>query len=390
MQVYSNKALSQEIIDWPVTMQRALMLAARVMSAAPNPRVGCVIVCAEGIVGEGWHSAAGQPHAEIEALRMAGNAARNATVFVTLEPCAHHGRTGPCADALIAAGVARVVIAGIDPNPAVAGKGIARLEAVGIEVAHLVDFEAAAQSLNRGYFKRRQFGRPWVTCKLAMSIDGRTALANGPSKWITGGEARADVQRLRARSCAIVTGIATVLFDDPSLTVRPAELQLSAEAQQVNALALRRQPLRVILDSKGRVPANARILGDGTGVKVYIGRESQAPSGLPAAVQVLPVAANRQGVDLLSVLESLASDFECNEILVEAGSTLSSAFISAGLVDELIVYIAPKLLGSDARALFEASGLTALTTAPQFELADVERFGNDVRLTLHPQYGKSD
>lgn len=390
MQAYSNSALNSEFIDWPVHMRRALELATSVLSAAPNPRVGCVIVRDGRVIGEGWHSAAGQAHAEVAAMRAAGDEVRGATVFVSLEPCAHSGRTGPCADALVAAGVARVVIAGIDPNPAVAGNGIRILEAAGIEVAHLVDFEAPAQALNRGYFKRRQQGLPWVTCKLAMSLDGRTALANGDSKWITGPAARADVQRLRASSCAIVTGIATVLFDDPSLTVRQAELALNKEELATNTLALAREPLRVILDRQGRTPPTAKILGSGERVKVYCGVDAASTLALPAAVQVLPVAANPEGVDLCSVLESLASEFECNEILVEAGSILSSAFISAGLVDELIVFIAPQLLGSDARALFEASGLSALTAAPRFELSDVQRIGDDVRLTLLPQKRTSD
>lgn len=370
-------------------MERALVLAATVISASPNPRVGCVLLAADGVVGEGWHSAAGQPHAEVMALAMAGTAARAATAFVTLEPCAHSGRTGPCVEALVAAGVARVVIAGIDPNPAVAGKGVARLEAVGIEVVHLRDFEKQAQALNRGYFKRRQRGLPWVTCKLAMSLDGRTALANGASQWITGPAARADVQRLRARSCAVLTGIGTVLADDPALTVRPGELLLTAEERAHNALALARQPYRVVLDNGGRMPDAARILGTDGRAKLYVSAGNPVAREAPPHLEILPVPANPRGVDLVSVLESLASEFECNEILVEAGSILSSAFIEAGLVDELIVYIAPKLLGSDARALVELAGLQSLAAGPEFEIADVQRVATDLRLTLVPLHGKN-
>ncbi|MSR11660.1 MAG: bifunctional diaminohydroxyphosphoribosylaminopyrimidine deaminase/5-amino-6-(5-phosphoribosylamino)uracil reductase RibD [Gammaproteobacteria bacterium] len=390
MQVYSNSALSAEIVDWPVHMRQALALARTVITAAPNPRVGCVIVKDRKLVGEGWHAAAGQAHAEVAALRQAGAAARAATAFVTLEPCAHTGRTGPCVEALLAAGIERVVLASIDPNPSVSGKGITVLEAAGVQVYHLKDFEQDAMDLNRGYFRRHQQGLPYVRLKLAMSLDGRTALANGDSKWITGPAARADGQLLRAHSCAIVTGIGTVLADDPALTVRSAELPLSQSALQANALALSRQPLRVILDSGRRTPATARILRE-QGSVVIFGTSSNTTdsSAYPGNVTLKALPGAGSGLALRSVLESLAADFECNEILVEAGAILSTAFIEAGLVDELLLYIAPKLLGKDGRALVEFTGLQTLADSIEFDIIDVAIVGEaghgDIRVTLQPR-----
>lgn len=393
MQVHRNNILPPDIVDWPVYMRRALELARKVISAAPNPRVGCVIVKDGRIAGEGWHAAAGQVHAEVAALQAAGSQARGATAFVTLEPCAHVGRTGPCADALLVAGVAKVVIAGIDPNPAVAGKGVARLETAGIEVVHLVDFESEAIALNRGYFRRRQQGLPWVTCKLAMSLDGRTALANGDSKWITGPAARADVQLLRARSSAILTGIGTVLADNPALNVRTAQLPLSSTELEANALALARQPLRVILDTLLRTPHTANILQQEGPVAIYTRAIAGSPvagkSPYPENVTVKTLTGGDSRVPLRSVLESLATEFECNEVLVEAGSIVSTAFIQAGLADELVLYIAPKLLGKDGRALVDLSGLHAMSAVIEFEIVDVAMIGgsghSDIRVTLQPR-----
>jgi len=385
MQAYSNNALSAEIIDWPVHMRRALQLAANIITATPNPRVGCVIIKHGEVVGEGWHSATGQPHAEVVALTNAGTAARGATVFVTLEPCAHTGRTGPCAEALVQAGVRQVVIPCIDPNPDVAGNGVAILEAAGIEVFHLIDFEQDARNLNRGYFKRRLQGLPFVRCKLAMSLDGRTALHNGESQWITGAAARADVQLLRARSSAVLTGIGTVLADDPSMNVRRAELPLTDAELEANALALAQQPLRVILDTQLRTPAAARILQEDGRVVIYTHETTSGQLVLADNVELQAVAATGPQVALNIVLESLASEFECNEILVEAGATLSTAFVEAGLVDELIVYIAPKLLGSDGRALLEVTGLTSLAESINFSIVDLTLIGGDIRVTLVPQ-----
>lgn len=391
MQVFRNNMLSPDIVDWPVYMRRALELARKVISAAPNPRVGCVIVKDGRIAGEGWHAAAGQAHAEVGALQAAGIQARGATAFVTLEPCAHVGRTGPCADALLVAGVAKVVIAGIDPNPAVAGKGVAKLEAAGIEVVHMADFESEAVALNRGYFRRRQTGLPWVTCKLAMSLDGRTALANGDSKWITGPAARADVQLLRARSSAIVTGIGTVLADDPALTVRAAQLPMDSAELQANALSLIRQPLRVILDSSLRTPHTANILKQQGQVVIFTrsvaGSPTSSNKSYPDNVSIKTMGGGDSKVPLRSVLESLATEFECNEVLVEAGAIVSTALIQAGLVDELVVYIAPKLLGNDGRALVELSGLQSLSEAIEFGIVDTAVIGSrgqgDIRITLH-------
>lgn len=386
MKIFSNNELDSEIIDWPVYMQKALDLAGNVLSASPNPRVGCVIVKENKIVGEGWHIAAGQAHAEVMALRQAGSQAESGTAFVSLEPCCHTGRTGPCTSALIQAKVAQVVIAGIDPNPSVAGEGIAALSAAGIEVFQLSDFQQAARAINPGYFKSRESGLPYVRCKMAMSLDGRTALANGKSKWITGSAARSDVQKLRASSSAIVTGVETVLADDPSLNVRVDELGLDAAELERNKLSLAEQPLRVILDSKLRTPDTAKLLDEMGPVKIYTAEEFAEKQSLAGSVEILVAKQSGSRVNLRSVLESLASEFACTEVLVEAGATLSGAFLQAGLIDELIIYIAPKLLGSDARALFNFTGLQSLSDCVNLELVDCTKVGSDMRVTLRPAY----
>ena len=384
MQILSNNELSEENIDWPVNMRRAIELARKVITATPNPRVGCVLVKGGVVVGEGWHIAAGEDHAEVVALNKAGEQARGATVFVSLEPCSHTGRTGPCTDALLEAGVAEVVIAGIDPDPKVSGKGVAALEGAGIPVVHLVDFEGAARAINPGYIKRHQLGLPYVCCKLAMSLDGRTALANGESKWISSAAARADVQKQRARSSAIVTGIGTVLADDPLLNLRPEELDLDPESRARNKKSLARQPLRIVLDSHLRTPAAARIIAADGEVKIYTVNAVPKDQAFPDNVEVVQATKAAASVSLQFVLESLASKFACNEVLVEAGSTLSSAFIQAGLVDELLVYIAPRLLGSDAKALFDRTGLQSLADSVDFEVKDLDKVGGDIRVTLVP------
>jgi len=381
------KTLSQPLTGvqaaWPDYMQRALELAARVISTHPNPRVGCVLVQGDTVVGEGWHEAPGEAHAEVAALVAAGTSAAGATAFVTLEPCAHEGRTGPCSRALIAAGVKEVIIAVLDPNPAVAGKGVRDLEAAGIPVYHLAAAEAQARALNLGYFSRREQGVPRVTVKLAMSLDGRTAMADGQSKWITGADARSDVQRLRLQSSAIITGVNTVLLDDPSLTVRSADLALTADETQGNRLLLERQPLRVVLDSKLRTPGTAR-LTDVDGKYVIFTAAAVESAALQAdCIRQVP-AGESGGVDLRSMLESLAADFECNDVLVESGPVLSGALLQAGLVDELIVYLAPKLLGSDARPLMELAGLDSLADAIALDWHDIKQVGSDLRLTLIP------
>lgn len=349
-----------------VWMAHALQLAARGLNTtSPNPRVGCVLVRDGHNVGEGWHVRTGEPHAETHALQAAGDAARGATAYVTLEPCSHHGRTPPCADALIAAGVRRVVVATQDPNPQVAGEGLARLRAAGITVECGL-MEAAARELNIGFFSRMTRGRPWVRSKIGMSLDGRTALANGASKWITGSAAREDVQHWRARSCAVLTGSGTVLADDPELNVR--------------LLASERQPLRVVLDSTLQMPAWARLLKT-PGVMVY---SALADAGKIAALEQagaqVRVMANAQGqVDLPQMLDDLAGH-GVNEVLVEAGSTLNGALLQAGLVDELLLYVAPQLLGDQARGVAQLGELMTLDQRIELVWRDVRQVGEDLRI----------
>ncbi len=393
MQTLRNTELDALQAAWPQHMQRAIQLAASVFSAAPNPRVGCVIVggnaeAGDSVLGEGWHQGAGLPHAEPVAIANAIRLAAGSTAFVTLEPCCHTGRTGPCSSALIEAGVSRVVIASKDPNPKVSGGGIAALEAAGVEVFFLQDFEDGARRLNRGFFSRLERRRPFVRCKLAMSLDGRTALANGESKWITGAEARSDVQRLRAECDAIVTGIETVLADDPAMTLRQAELGLNAQQLVWNELRLSNPPLRVVLDSRGRLSETAKIVTEPGRCIAYRldGANSSVEASSPIAVRLAPNSGESvSSVSLLSVLESLAELDECNEVLVEAGATLSGSFIEAGLVDELIVYIAPKLLGSDGRPLLGMSGLNELSDAIEFKVESLEQVGADIKVTLRPR-----
>ena len=393
MQTLRNTELDALQTAWPQHMQRAIQLAASVFSAAPNPRVGCVIVggnaeAGDSVLGEGWHQGAGLSHAEPVAIANAIRLAAGSTAFVTLEPCCHTGRTGPCSSALIEAGVSRVVIASKDPNPKVSGGGIAALEAAGVEVFFLQDFEDSARRLNRGFFSRLERRRPFVRCKLAMSLDGRTALANGESKWITGAEARSDVQRLRAECDAIVTGIETVLADDPALTLRQAELKLNAQQLVWNELRLSNPPLRVVLDSRGRLSETAKIVTEPGRCIAYRlhGANSFAEASSPVEERSAPnTGESLSRVDLLSVLESLAELDECNEVLVEAGATLSGSFIEAGLVDELIVFIAPKLLGSDGRPLLGMSGLNELSDAIEFKVESLEQVGADIKVTLRPR-----
>ncbi len=349
-------------------MARALQLAERgLYTTSPNPRVGCVLVKAGAVVGEGWHERAGEPHAEVHALRAAGDAARGATAYVTLEPCSHHGRTPPCADALIAAGVVRVVIAVQDPNPLVAGQGIAKLSAAGIAVECGL-METSAHELNIGFFSRMSRGLPWVRAKIAASLDGRTALANGTSQWITGAEARLDVQHWRARSCAVLTGVGTVLADDPQLNVRSLETE--------------RQPLRVVLDSQLRLSHRARVLEGGRALVYTTCTEAARLKAVEAAgaeVRVLPAAAGGQ-VGLRTVLRDLAQH-GINEVLVEAGRTLNGALFRAGLVDELVLYLAPQLLGDAARGIADLGELVQLDQRISLAWQDVRHVGKDLRIT---------
>jgi diaminohydroxyphosphoribosylaminopyrimidine deaminase/5-amino-6-(5-phosphoribosylamino)uracil reductase len=359
-------------------MQRALALAQSVLSAGPNPRVGCVIVRDGAIVGEGFHARAGDPHAEANALQQAGELARGASVYVSLEPCSHSGRTPPCTDALIQAGVAQVVFAGADPNPQVCGRGLQRMIEAGIKVEGPT-LPEQADAINPGFIKRMKLGLPWVRCKMAMSLDGRTAMASGESQWITGPVARADVQKLRAGSCAILTGVETVLSDNPALNVRPEQLN----DPRVQHLA-GRQPLRVIMDSALRTPCDAAILRQPGNVLVLtradLAESQRSYPGEHVRVQVLtPDEKGRP--DLRAALQCLAQDYECNEVLLEAGPTLSGAAVQAGLVDELIVYIGAKLLGSDALPLFKLIGLNRMQDHIKLQITGIEPMGDDIRLT---------
>lgn len=350
-------------------MARALQLAARgLYTARPNPVVGCVVAKDGAVVGEGWHPRAGEPHAEVFALREAGERARGATAYVTLEPCAHHGRTPPCAEALVQAGVARVVAAMRDPFPRVDGAGFARLQAAGIAVAAGL-MEGQARDLNRGFLSRFTRGRPWLRVKLAASLDGRTAMASGESKWITGEAARADVQRWRARSGAILTGADTVLADDPALTVRLGD----ATPFQ--------PPLRVVLDSRLRSLAMPRVR-DGSAPTLYLHGPDAVPlPGLDAEFAVVPL---RDGhLDLESALRLLAGR-DINEVQVEAGPALCGALLHAGLVDELLLYQAPLILGDTARPLFAGLGIEAMAQRLRLELVEAAMVGDDRRLLLRP------
>ena len=382
MKSISNSSLDATIIDWPVHMQRAIDLAQRVRTATPNPRVGCVLVKGIEIIGEGWHVAAGEAHAEVVALGNAGKTNTCTEAFVSLEPCAHTGRTATCSEALIAAGVGKVIIASLDPNPLVAGKGVEQLEQAGVEVYQLVDFEEQSRAINPGYFKRREEGIPYVRLKLAMSLDGRAALANGQSKWITNEAARSDVQKLRASASAVITGINTVLADDPSLNVRSSELPENQDGLESGAKELAHQPIRAVVDSQLRTPGTAKIICNEGLVKIYSTADFTEGKNLADNVEIVKATVSGEGVDLQFVLESLASDFSCNDVLVEAGPTLSGAFIEAELVDELIVYIAPRLLGSDAKPLLEIHGLQSLAESHQFQVSQLDRIGDDIRVIL--------
>lgn len=361
-------------------MARALELARRGrFTTTPNPNVGCVIVRDGQIVGEGWHQRAGEPHAEVHALRMAGDRARGATAYVTLEPCSHHGRTPPCCDALIAAGVKRVVAAMQDPNPQVAGRGLHRLHQAGIEVSHGLMMQEA-EALNRGFLKRMRTGFPWIQLKLGASLDGRTAMASGESQWITSSAARRDVQRLRAQSSAILSSSATVLADNPSLTVRWSELD--SESQRLVDEAELRQPVRVIVDSQNRVTPHHKLIEQSG--ETWLMRQQVDGRHWPETVAQIPVPLRDSQLDLVALMMVLGQR-QINSVWVEAGATLAGALIQAGLVDELIVYVAPKLLGNDARGLCQLAGLTQLADAPVFAFRDIRQVGDDVRLTLTPQ-----
>lgn len=348
-------------------MSRALQLAARgLYTTAPNPRVGCVIVRDGRVIGEGWHERAGMPHAEVHALKAAGAAARGATVYVTLEPCSHHGRTPPCAEALVQAGVGRVVAAMGDPNPLVGGGGIAMLTLAGI-AAEVGLMEAEARALNPGFVSRMTRGRPWVRLKTASTLDGKTALANGQSQWITGEAARADVQKLRARACAILTGRGTVLADNPRMNVRDFDIG--------------RQPLRVVVDSALKTPADAAILP--ALIACHHADPAIRATLERAGAEVIELPGTDGRADLAALLKLLAQR-GINELHVEAGAVLNGTLLAAGLVDEWVAYVAPLALGDSARGLFTQPPLASLADAARFRLVDVRQLGADLRLTLQP------
>jgi len=347
-------------------MAQALRLAALGLNTTtPNPRVGCVIVRDGEVVGEGWHAKAGEPHAEVHALRAAGERAKGATAYVTLEPCSHFGRTPPCADALIAAGVGRVVAAMADPNPQVAGQGLAKLQAADIAVeAGLLRTEA--EELNIGFVSRMTRGRPWLRLKVAISLDGKTALNNGVSQWITGPDARRDAHRWRARSCAMLTGIGTVRDDDPQLTVRD--------------MPVSRQPLRVVVDSRLETPLNARILEGGKVLIVAAEADEKRIAALEQRGAEVLLLTNGQGkVDLPRLLAELGRR-GINEVMAEAGFKLNGSLLGEGCVDELLIYQAPVLLGDKARGMFNLAELTDLSAKHELRILERRPVGQDLRL----------
>lgn len=352
-------------------MSQALQLAGRgLYSTHPNPRVGCVLVKSGNIVGRGWHEYAGGPHAEINAIADAGKDANGADCYVTLEPCVHTGKTPPCTDALIKAGIKKVIVAATDPNPKVSGKGIEHLRQNGIAVESGL-LESAARKLNPGFEMRMRENRPYVRCKLAMSTDGRTAMANGQSQWITGDAARMDGQRLRARSSVVLTGINTVLNDDPSMNVRDIETI--------------RQPLRVILDRKLRIERHAKILnlpGESIIFTVY-GCPGKEKKLVADNIPVVRIDGSGEKDFLVNLMHYLAREKEANEILVESGPTLAGSLLQAGLIDEFVIYMAPILLGSNARPLLNLPGLENMADRIELEFSDVRMLGNDLRLLIN-------
>ena len=357
-------------------MQLALDLAKQgEFTAAPNPAVGCVLVKNGQIVGKGFHAKAGEPHAEVMALREAGENARGATAYVTLEPCAHYGRTPPCAKGLVDAGVRNVIAAMYDPNPLVAGKGLGILADAGIESAVGL-LKENAEELNKGFLKRMRTGRPFVQLKLAMSIDGKTAMANGESKWITGAQARADVQQYRAKASAILSTSQTVLADNPSLNVRWAELPQEVQARYTEQNL--RQPVRVILDSAHKVRSDFNLFLTDSPVWLA-GKDKFQLNGFSASTEYLQLISN-QGESHLQALMTELGKRQINTLWVEAGATLAGALIAEKLVDELIIYMAPKLLGDQARDLCHLPYLTKLADAPLWELQLCEPIGDDLKL----------
>ncbi len=354
-------------------MARAHQLAEQgLYTTDPNPRVGCVVVQDGTVVGEGFHQRAGEPHAEIHALNAAGDRAEGATAYVTLEPCSHFGKTPPCSDALIVAGVRRVVVALADPNPEVSGEGIRKMERAGIEVASGLMPEGT-ERVNPGFLSRMRRGRPWVRLKMAMSLDGRTAMSSGESQWITGPEARRDVQQLRARSSAILTGVGTVLADDPSLNVR-----------EIDAPFI--EPLRIVLDPDGRTPASAKLFSLDGPILMAVALDAPSPDGWAEYdnVEIIRLDRSVSGLDLQQLMGELARR-ELNELHVESGATLAGALIRQQLVDEIVLYTAPVLMGSSARPLFDLP-LAAMDEKIELEIQEIRRVGKDLRMTIKPHF----
>ncbi len=356
-------------------MAHAIQLARRPrFNPSPNPRTGCVIVRDGRVVGEGWHRQAGGDHAEVMALKAAGEQARGATAYITLEPCCHQGRTPPCTHALLQAGISQVVAASLDPNPLVAGQGFSRLKTAGVTVLTGI-LEAEAEKLNPGFLSRMRRQRPFVRCKLGMSLDGRTAMASGESQWITSAAAREDVQRLRAGSDAILTGVGTIASDDPRYTLR---LPDTDEATS-------RPPLLLVVDPTLRSPGEARIFRrQGTVLLVH---SPDAPATrreiLQQHAELLELPLAKNGIDLKRLMSWLGEQ-EINELLLEAGASLGGSMLAAGLVDELVLYVAPKLMGDGARGLFQLPGLTQLDQALELDIQDVRSIGKDLRITARP------
>ncbi len=348
-------------------MAQALRLAERgLWTTTPNPRVGCVIVRNGVVVGEGWHERAGEPHAEVHALQAAGERARGATAYVTLEPCNHTGRTPPCSMALIQSGVTRVVAATADPNPLVAGTGLEALSGAGLETAVGL-LEEQARELNIGFFSRMTRGRPWLRMKVAASLDGKTALNNGASQWITGEAARRDGHLWRARSCGVLTGIGTVKDDDPQLTVR--------------AIETARQPKKILVDSRLDVPLNAKIF-DGSEVLIFCasGDKEKRAALVDKNATVIQLPDDRGKVDLSAMVQELGKR-EMNEVLIEAGTKLNGSLLQADLIDEFVIYLAPHLIGDQARGMFGMPELTALSECRSLTIVDIRQIGNDIRIT---------
>jgi diaminohydroxyphosphoribosylaminopyrimidine deaminase/5-amino-6-(5-phosphoribosylamino)uracil reductase len=360
-------------------MQHAIRLAKKgLYTTDPNPCVGCVIVKDEKIVGEGWHQRAGEGHAEINALKQAATKAKDATVFITLEPCSHTGKTPPCVDALINAGVKKVIAAMTDPNPLVAGSGLKKLQDAGIETEYGL-LESQARELNPGFIKRMECGRPFVRIKLAMSLDGRTAMASGESQWISGEASRNDVQRLRAQSSAILTGIDTVLADDPSMNVRLTAEQLNIDSVLEEVM----QPKRIVLDSRFRVPADVKIAALDSECTVYTTVNVDKNKQYPFTIETIETKDGQ--IDLHALMKDLAKK-EINLLHVEAGSILCGALLKNALVDEIIIYMAPHIMGDNAKGLFHLPELEKMKDRVSLKVKDMRSIGDDIRIIVLPEY----